>query len=122
MTDPPRRPLPRRLERDRPEARRAAVADLYADDGRYIDPLVDAEGRARSTRRSAPSRRSSPASSSGSPGRSTPTTTRLRFTWELGPAGRRGADRVGFDVAVAGRRRPDPRPCSASSTGCPATV
>ena len=72
-------------------ARRDAVAALWAEDGRYVDPLGDAEGRDAIDATSAAVQERRPGPRSGCAMRaSTATTTQPRFTWRAPP--RTGAE------------------------------
>jgi hypothetical protein len=82
-----------------PVARRAAIEGLWAENGRYIDPLADAQGiddidtTIAAVQDQFPSfrfRLVGPVDGHGS---------QCRFAWELGPDGE-DAPVAGFDVAV----------------------
>jgi hypothetical protein len=82
-----------------PAARRAAVRALWADDGRYVDPLADVAGHDGIDAVIAAVQAQFP----GFVFRPGPVIDAhhhlARFTWELGPEGG-DAVVVGFDVAV----------------------
>jgi hypothetical protein len=82
-----------------PAARRAAVAAVFADDGRYVDPLADVTGHdgidavIDAVQKQFPDFvfRAGPSVDAHH--------DVARFTWELGPAGEEPVV-IGFDVAV----------------------
>lgn len=82
-----------------PAARRAAVADLFADDVRYTDPLVTTEGRDALEATIGAVQQQFPGFVFRLAGPVDAHHDQLRFTWELGPAGRE-APVAGSDVAV----------------------
>ncbi|MBB3675422.1 nuclear transport factor 2 family protein [Modestobacter versicolor] len=91
-----------------PEARRTAVAALYAEDARYVDPLVDAEGREAIAATIGAVQEQFPGFVFRLAGPVDAHHDQARFHWELGPADAAEAPVVGFDVAVrddAGRLR-----------------
>ena len=90
------------------DARSAAVAALYAEDARYTDPLVDAEGREAIAATIAAVQGQFPGFEFRLAGPVDAHHDQARFGWELGPAGAQEAPIAGFDVAVrdgAGRLR-----------------
>jgi hypothetical protein len=90
------------------DARSAAVAALYAEDARYTDPLVDAEGREAIAATIAAVQGQFPGFRFRLAGPVDAHHDQARFGWELGPAGAQEAPIAGFDVAVrdgAGRLR-----------------
>jgi hypothetical protein len=82
-----------------PDARRAAVAELFADDARYIDPLAVAEGKEAITATIGAVQQQFPGFEFRLAGPVDGHHNQARFGWELGPAGQ-PAPIVGFDVAV----------------------
>ena len=82
------------------DARSAAVAALYAEDARYTDPLVDAEGREAIAATIGAVQQQFPGFVFRLAGPVDAHHDQARFTWELGPAGAAEAPIVGFDVAV----------------------
>lgn len=82
-----------------PDARRAAVDELYADDARYIDPLAVAEGREAISATIGAVQQQFPGFEFRLAGPVDGHHNQARFGWELGPAGQ-PAPIVGFDVAV----------------------
>jgi hypothetical protein len=83
-----------------PDTRRAAVAALYAEDARYVDPLVDAEGREAIAATIGAVQQQFPGFEFRLAGPVDAHHDQARFTWELGPAGAPEAPIAGFDVAV----------------------
>ena len=83
-----------------PDARHAAVADLYTEDARYVDPLVDAAGHDAITATIGAVQQQFPGSRFRLAGPVDAHHDQLRFRWELGPADAAEAPVVGFDVAV----------------------
>ena len=83
-----------------PDARQAAVADLYAEDARYVDPLVDAAGHDAIAATIGAVQQQFPGFRFRLAGPVDAHHDQLRFTWELGPADAPEAPVVGFDVAV----------------------
>jgi SnoaL-like protein len=81
-------------------ARSQAVAALYAEDARYVDPLVDAEGREAIAATIAAVQAQFPGFVFRLAGPVDAHHDQARFTWELGPAGQPDAPIAGFDVAV----------------------
>lgn len=82
-----------------PATRRREIGALFADDARYVDPLVAVEGHAAIDETVAAVQSQFP----GLEFRLGPVDShhnQARFTWELGPAGGEALV-VGFDVAVA---------------------
>jgi hypothetical protein len=82
-----------------PAARSAALAALFADDVRYTDPLVTAEGRDALDATIGAVQGQFPGFAFRLAGPVDAHHDQLRFTWELGPAGQE-APVAGFDVAV----------------------
>ena len=85
-------------ETDR-SARTAALAGLFADDVRYTDPLVAADGRPALDATIGAVQAQFPGFVFRLAGPVDAHHDQLRFTWELGPAGQ-DAPIAGFDVAV----------------------
>jgi hypothetical protein len=83
-----------------PVVRERAVADLYAVDARYTDPLVDAEGRAAIAATIGAVQQQFPGFVFRLTGPVDAHHDQARFSWELGPAGAPEAPIAGFDVAV----------------------
>ncbi len=81
-------------------ARSAAVAALYAEDARYTDPLVDAEGRTAIAATIGAVQSRFPGLTFRLAGPVDAHHDQARFSWELGPAGAPEAPIAGFDVAV----------------------
>ena len=82
-----------------PAARTAALAGLFADDVRYSDPLVAADGRQALDATIGAVQEQFPGFVFRLAGPVDAHHDQLRFTWELGPAGQ-DAPIAGFDVAV----------------------
>ena len=82
-----------------PAARRTAIDDLVADDVRYTDPLVEAEGRDALDATVAAVQEQFPGFVFRLAGPVDAHHDQVRFSWELGPAGQ-PAPIAGFDVAV----------------------
>jgi SnoaL-like protein len=82
------------------DARSAAVAALYAEDARYTDPLVDAEGREAIAATIGAVQQQFPGFAFRLAGPVDAHHDQARFTWELGPVGAPEAPIAGFDVAV----------------------
>ena len=82
------------------EARARAVAALYAEDARYVDPLVDAAGRDAIAATIAAVQQQFPGFVFRLTGPVDAHHDQARFSWELGPAGQPEAPIAGFDVAV----------------------
>jgi hypothetical protein len=83
-----------------PDARRAAVDQLYTEDARYIDPLAAADGRDAIAAMIGSVQEQFPGFVFRLAGTVDGHHNQARFGWELGPAGAE-APIVGFDVAVA---------------------
>ena len=83
-----------------PDARRAAVDQLYTEDARYIDPLAAAEGREAIAAMIGAVQEQFPGFVFRMAGPVDGHHNQVRFCWELGPAGAE-APIVGFDVAVS---------------------
>jgi hypothetical protein len=82
-----------------PAARRRAIEALYAEDARYVDPLVDAQGRDAIEQTIAAAQEQFPGFVFRLAGAVDAHHDQARFTWELGPEGAE-APIAGFDVAV----------------------
>ncbi len=82
-----------------PATRRAAVDSLWAEDGRYVDPLADVEGRDQIDATIAAVQSQFPTLEFRLAGPVDGHHGQCRFAWELGPAGGE-APVAGFDVAV----------------------
>jgi hypothetical protein len=82
-----------------PGARRTAIEDLVADDVRYTDPLVEAEGRDAFDATVAAVQEQFPGFVFRLAGPADAHHDQVRFSWEFGPAGA-DAPVAGFDVAV----------------------
>ncbi|WP_448623578.1 nuclear transport factor 2 family protein [Geodermatophilus sp. URMC 64] len=82
-----------------PEARRRAVAELWTDDARYVDPLVEASGRDQIAATIGAVQGQFPGFVFRLTGPVDGHHDQLRFSWELGPAGE-PAPIAGSDVAV----------------------
>jgi SnoaL-like domain len=80
-------------------ARRRAVAGLWTDDGRYVDPLVEAEGVDGIAATIGAVQQQFPGYVFRLAGPVDGHHQQLRFSWELGPAGE-DAPIAGSDVAV----------------------
>ena len=83
-----------------PDARRAAVDQLYTEDARYVDPLAAAEGREAIAAMIGAVQEQFPGFVFRLAGPVDGHHNQARFGWELGPAGAE-APIVGFDVAVS---------------------
>ncbi|MEV4535140.1 nuclear transport factor 2 family protein [Asanoa sp. NPDC049518] len=84
-----------------PTKRRRDIDDLWAPEGRYVDPLAVAEGRAAIDATVAAVQGQFPGMTFRLAGPVDGHHNQARFTWELGPAGGE-APIVGFDVATTG--------------------
>ncbi|MET8234270.1 nuclear transport factor 2 family protein [Micromonospora sp. NPDC005298] len=82
-----------------PERRRRDIDDLWAPDGRYVDPMVVAEGRDAIDATIAAVQSQFPGMTFRLVGPVDSHHNQSRFTWELGPDDVE-APVVGFDVAV----------------------
>lgn len=82
-----------------PARRRATIADLWAPDGRYVDPLAVAEGRDAIDATVAAVQGQFPGMTFRLAGPVDGHHNQARFTWELGPADG-AAPIAGFDVAT----------------------
>ena len=82
------------------DARRQLVADLWAENGRYTDPLVAAEGRDDIAATIGAVQHGFPGLVFTLAGPVDAHHDIARFTWDLGPAGGEALV-VGFDVLVA---------------------
>jgi len=83
-----------------PEARGRAVAELYAPDARYVDPMVDAAGRDAITATIGAVQAQFPGFVFRLAGPVDAHHDQARFCWEFGPADAAPAPVAGFDVAV----------------------
>jgi hypothetical protein len=81
-------------------ARAEAVAALYAEDARYVDPLADARGREAITATIGAVQDQFPGFVFRLAGPVDAHHDQARFSWELGPADTAEAPIAGFDVAV----------------------
>jgi len=81
------------------DARRRAVAELWTGDGRYVDPLVEAEGTDGIAATIGAVQQQFPGFVFRLAGPVDGHHQQLRFSWELGPAGQ-AAPIAGSDVAV----------------------
>ncbi|MFG3556779.1 nuclear transport factor 2 family protein [Micromonospora sp. NPDC047557] len=82
-----------------PARRRTQIADVWAPDARYVDPLTVAEGREAIDATIAAVQGQFPGMTFRLAGPVDGHHDQIRFTWELGPDGVE-APVVGFDVAV----------------------
>ncbi|MET8087690.1 nuclear transport factor 2 family protein [Micromonospora sp. NPDC005194] len=82
-----------------PARRRTQIADVWAPDARYVDPLTVAEGREAIDATIAAVQGQFPGMTFRLAGPVDGHHDQVRFTWELGPDGVE-APVVGFDVAV----------------------
>jgi hypothetical protein len=82
-----------------PAARRRGVDELWSEDARYVDPLVDARGREAIAQAIGAVQGQFPGFVFRLAGPVDAHHDQGRFTWELGPAGDE-APIAGFDVAV----------------------
>jgi SnoaL-like domain len=83
-----------------PDARRAAVDQLYTEDVRYVDPLAAAQGHEAIAAMIGAVQEQFPGFVFRLAGPVDGHHNQARFGWELGPAGAE-APIVGFDVAVS---------------------
>ena len=82
-----------------PEARRAAIAEVFSDDVRYTDPLVDVRGAEALAATIGAVQAQFPGFVFRLAGPADAHHDQVRFTWELGPEGAE-APVVGSDVAL----------------------
>ncbi|MEV0715276.1 nuclear transport factor 2 family protein [Asanoa sp. NPDC050611] len=82
-----------------PSARRRRIEELWAADGRYVDPLAVAEGRDAIDATIAAVQGQFPGMTFRLAGPVDGHHNQARFTWELGPEGAE-APIAGFDVAT----------------------
>ncbi len=82
-----------------PAARRRAVAEVFTEDARYVDPLADAEGRDAVEATIAAVQQQFPGFVFRLTGPADGHHEQVRFSWELGPAGG-AAPIAGSDVAL----------------------
>ena len=90
-----------------PSARRAAVDQLYTEDARYVDPMAVADGREAIASMIGAVQEQFPGFRFRLAGPVDGHHNQARFGWELGPDGRRGADRR---LRRRGQRRRRPHP------------
>jgi hypothetical protein len=83
-----------------PAARSRAVAELFAEYARYVDPLVDAAGPPAIDATIAAVQARFPGFVFRLTGPVDAHHDQARFSWEFGPAGQLEAPIAGFDVAV----------------------
>jgi hypothetical protein len=83
-----------------PGKRRSLVDSVWAEDGRYTDPLGDARGRAEIDGLIGAVQQQFPGFVFTLGGTVDAHHEQARFTWHLGPAGAAEPTVVGFDVAV----------------------
>jgi hypothetical protein len=83
-----------------PAKRRALVDEVWAEDGRYTDPLADARGRAEIDGLIGAVQAQFPGFVFTLGGTVDAHHDQARFTWHLGPAGAAEPVVIGFDVAV----------------------
>ncbi|MGY1709007.1 nuclear transport factor 2 family protein [Geodermatophilus sp. SYSU D00758] len=83
-----------------PATRRTLVAELFTEDVRYTDPLVDVRGRADLEATIAAVQDRFPGFAFRLAGPADAHHDQLRFTWHLGPDGDGAAPVTGSDVAV----------------------
>jgi hypothetical protein len=83
-----------------PVKRRALVDEVWAEDGRYTDPLADARGRAEIDGLIGAVQAQFPGFVFTLGGTVDAHHDQARFTWHLGPAGAAEPVVIGFDVAV----------------------
>ncbi|MHB8689806.1 MAG: nuclear transport factor 2 family protein [Solirubrobacteraceae bacterium] len=84
-----------------PAVRRRGISELWAEDARYVDPMVDAHGHEAIDQTIAAVQDQFPGLRFRLVGPVDAHHNQARFTWELGPDGAE-APIVGFDVAVIG--------------------
>ena len=82
------------------DARHAAVTALYAEDARYVDPLVDAAGHEAIIATIGAVQQQFPGFRFRLAGPVDAHHDQLRFSWELGPADAAEAPIAGSDVAL----------------------
>ena len=82
------------------DARAAAVTALYAEDARYVDPLVDAAGHEEISATIGAVQQQFPGFRFRLTGPVDAHHDQVRFRWELGPADAAEAPIAGSDVAV----------------------
>ena len=85
-----------------PEARRALVADVFAPDATYVDPLVEARGAQQIEATIAAVQAQFPGFAFRVVGTPDSHHDQTRFQWGLGPDGDGEPPIVGFDVALTG--------------------
>jgi hypothetical protein len=83
-----------------PAKRRALVDEVWAEDGRYTDPLADARGRAEIDGLIGAVQAQFPGFVFTLGGTVDAHHDQARFTWHLGPADAAEPVVIGFDVAV----------------------
>ncbi|PZS13329.1 MAG: polyketide cyclase [Pseudonocardiales bacterium] len=82
-----------------PAARRTLIDDLWAEDGRYVDPMAEAHGRDAIDATISAVQRQFPGLVFAPAGPVDAHHRQARFTWGLGPEGAEPIV-IGFDVAV----------------------
>jgi len=83
-----------------PARRRELIEKLWAEDGRYTDPLADLTGPAEIDAGVAGAQQMFPGMVFSLAGPVDSNHNQARFTWHLGPAGGGEPVVIGFDVAV----------------------
>jgi hypothetical protein len=83
-----------------PDARRAAIEDVWADDGRYVDPLTEVEGHDEISALVDAVQQQMPGHVFRLLGGVDAHHDVARFSWELVPGGGGESIAEGFDVAV----------------------
>jgi hypothetical protein len=89
------------------DARRAAVAEIWADDGRYVDPMVDVSGSEKISDVIGAVQARAPGHVFRLLDERNPIDAHhnvVRFYWELVPAAGGESLAIGFDVAVTDER------------------
>jgi hypothetical protein len=84
-----------------PQARRELIDELWAADGRYVDPLAEVQGREQIDGLIAAAQEQFPGMTFSLIGPVDTHHRQARFTWGLGTDGAEPLV-IGFDVAVAG--------------------
>jgi hypothetical protein len=84
-----------------PDRRRALIAEVYAADATYTDPLADLRGYAEIDAGVAGAQQMFPGLVFTLAGPVDANHNQARFSWHLGPAGAAEPVVIGFDVAVA---------------------
>jgi hypothetical protein len=83
-----------------PAVRQTLIADAWAEDARYVDPLLDISGRAGVEAMVAGFQQQFPLVMFRQIGETEAHHDRIRFSWELVPAGSDTVIAAGTDVAV----------------------